>query len=185
MAMPSQHWPLFDLRITTPRFEFRYPDRRRPLRARRPPPRRYPRPFDHAIHRPWTRIESPELEHNALRYWWSRRAGVPDDWSLNFRVFVNGESSACKTSAPKHFTITCTVTTGSWLVQRAQGHGIGKAMRAAVLHLVFAGLDAVEAYTDVFEDNPSSLGVRARSAMNRTGTSVRSRGREPARCSTS
>ena len=43
-------------------------------------------------------------------------------------------------------------------------------MRAAVLHLAFHGLGAVEAHTgSAFEDNPASLGVGTlRSATNRT-----------------
>ena len=74
-------------------------------------------------------------------------------------MFEHGDVVGVQDVFAKHFATTRTVTTGSWLVQRAQGRGIGKEMRAAVLHLAFAGLGAVEAYTDAFEDNPASLGV--------------------------
>jgi len=40
-----------------------------------------------------------------------------------------------------------------------QGKGIGTEMRAAVLHLAFAGLGAEHARSDAFDDNPASLGV--------------------------
>ena len=158
--MPSQHWPLFDLRITTPRLELRSPNDDDLFALAGLLSEGIHDPSTMPFTEPWTRAGSPDLEHNALRYWWSRRAAlVPDDWSLNFGVFENGHIVGVQDMAAKHFAITRTVTTGSWLVQRAQGHGIGKEMRAAVLHLVFAELDAVEAYTDAFEDNPASLGV--------------------------
>ena len=106
------------------------------------------------------RAESPELERNALRFWWSHRASlVPEAWSIPFAVLERGQVVGIQEVGAKEFTTTRTVTTGSWLVQHAHGRGIGKEMRAAVLHLAFAGLRAVEAYTDAFEDNPASLGV--------------------------
>ena len=51
------------------------------------------------------------------------------------------------------------VATGSWLGLRHQGHGIGKEMRAAVLHFAFAGLGAIEALSGAWDDNKPSLGV--------------------------
>jgi RimJ/RimL family protein N-acetyltransferase len=158
--MANRHWPLFDLRITTPRLELRYPSDADQFALAGL--------LSQGIHDPetmpftdsWTRAESPDLERNALRFWWSRRGAlVPDDWALSFAVFEDGDVVGVQDVFAKHFATTRTVTTGSWLVQRAQGHGIGKEMRAAVLHLAFAELDAVEAYTDAFEDNPASLAV--------------------------
>ena len=55
--------------------------------------------------------------------------------------------------------MTQQVNTGSWLVRTAQGKGIGKQMRAAVLHLAFAELGAEVAVTSAFADNPASIGV--------------------------
>jgi RimJ/RimL family protein N-acetyltransferase len=60
-------------------------------------------------------------------------------------------------------------------VQRAHGRGVGKEMRAAVLHLAFAELDAVEAYTDAFEDNPASLGVTRALGYEPNGTNLHER----------
>jgi RimJ/RimL family protein N-acetyltransferase len=42
---------------------------------------------------------------------------------------------------------------------RHQGQGIGTEMRAAVLHLAFAGLGAEEALSTAFEDNHASRAV--------------------------
>jgi RimJ/RimL family protein N-acetyltransferase len=57
------------------------------------------------------------------------------------------------------FAIKRQVGTGSWLGQGYQGHGLGKEMRAAILHLAFAGLGAVRATSGAFEDNAASLAV--------------------------
>ena len=53
------------------------------------------------------------------------------------------------------------VETGSWLGLRHQGQGIGKEMRAAVLHFAFAGLGAPRRSSGAWDDNKPSLGVSA------------------------
>jgi len=47
----------------------------------------------------------------------------------------------------------------SWLGLRHQGRGLGTEMRAAGLHLAFAGLGAAEATSGAFDDNAPSLRV--------------------------
>ena len=64
--------------------------------------------------------------------------------------------------AAKDFAVLREVATGSWLGRRHQGRGIGTEMRAAVLHLAFAGLGAEYATSDAFTDNPASFGVSRR-----------------------
>ncbi|MBA2553338.1 MAG: GNAT family N-acetyltransferase [Geodermatophilaceae bacterium] len=51
------------------------------------------------------------------------------------------------------------VDTASWLVPQWRGRGVGREMRAAVLHLAFAELGAVAAVTSAWHDNHASLGV--------------------------
>lgn len=158
--MLSQHWPLFDLRIRTPRLELRYPSDRDLAAladlAREPVHDPDFMPFT----TPWTRAASPAREQNALRFWWRLRAGLDiEDWTLPFMVLDGGEPVGVQDLKGSRFPVTRSVFTGSWLVQRHQGRGVGKEMRAAVLHLAFAGLDAVEAHTSAFADNPASLGV--------------------------
>jgi RimJ/RimL family protein N-acetyltransferase len=55
-------------------------------------------------------------------------------------------------------TITAlgTVGTFSWLGPGYRGRGLGTEMRAAVLHLAFAGLGAREAASEAFTDNHAS-----------------------------
>ncbi len=57
----------------------------------------------------------------------------------------------------KDFAHLRTVKTGSWLGRQYQGQGLGKEMRAAILHLAFEGLGAIEAMSGAFHDNHASL----------------------------
>ena len=174
--MTYEHWPLFDLRIIAPGVELRYPSDADLLALADILHEGVHDPATMPFVRPWTRVESPELERNALKHWWSLRAEMSADlWHLGFAVFVDSEPVGVQGIGARDFAITRTVTTGSWLVQRAQGRGTGKAMRAAVLHLAFAGLDAVEAYTGAFEDNPSSLGVTRALGYEPNGVTVAAR----------
>jgi RimJ/RimL family protein N-acetyltransferase len=79
------------------------------------------------------------------------------------------------------YPTTRAVETGSWLVRHAQGRGIGKEMRAAVLHLAFEGLDAAEAYSASFEDNPASQAVSRANGYEPNGTLIYAREGRPAR----
>jgi len=60
------------------------------------------------------------------------------------------------------FAVTRRVSTGSWLGQAYQGRGIGTQMRAAVLYLAFAGLNAQHAVSSAYESNVASLAVSRR-----------------------
>ncbi len=59
----------------------------------------------------------------------------------------------------RQFAVTRQVGSASWLGLEYRGRGIGTEMRAAVLHLAFAGLGAEEAVSGAFEDNTASLVV--------------------------
>jgi RimJ/RimL family protein N-acetyltransferase len=112
------------------------------------------------FYEPWTRKSTPELERGVLQFAWSRRATLSrEDWGLPLAVIEAGEPLGIQDLFAKSFGVTRSVETGSWLVQRAQGRGIGKEMRSAVLHLAFEGLGAVEAGSASFEDNLRSEGV--------------------------
>jgi RimJ/RimL family protein N-acetyltransferase len=180
--MANPHWPLFDLRIVTPRLELRYPGDDDLFALAGILSEGIHDPETMPFAEPWTRAESPELERNGLRFWWSRRAALqPDNWTLPFAVSEHGELVGVQDVFARHFATTRTVTTGSWLVQRAQGQGIGKEMRAAVLHFAFAGLRAVEAYTDAFDDNPASLGVTRALGYEPNGAHLYDREGKPVR----
>ncbi len=116
------------------------------------------------------RAESPELERGVLQFAWGRRAALSrDDWSLPFVVSRDGVPMGVQELSARHFPVRRTVESGSWLVQREQGRGIGTEMRAAVLHLAFAGLGADEALSGSFADNPVSAAVSRRNGYEANG----------------
>ena len=155
------HWPLFDLRITTPRLELRYIDddlgaALMTLAATDGVHAPDFMPFS----TPWTRLEPPQLQRQGMQFYWRTRAETsPESWMVPMAVFDDGTLVGVQDVLARSFRVTRSVTTGSWLGRSHQGQGIGKEMRAAILHLAFDGLGAEVAETSAFADNPSSLGV--------------------------
>lgn len=88
---------------------------------------------------------------------WSRWA--PDDWSLWLAVALDGTVIGSQELSGREFAIRGEVSTGSWLGKDFHGKGFGTEMRAAVLHLAFAGLGARHAVSGAYIDNAASLGI--------------------------
>jgi RimJ/RimL family protein N-acetyltransferase len=151
--MVHSYWPLFDLRIRTPRLELRLPtdeDLYRLVAV-----------IDNGIHdpstmpfsSPWTDAPVVQRQREALqRFWRDRASWRTDDWTFTGAVVVDGEPVGVQDISAKRFSQLRTVTTASWLGRAYQGLGFGKEMRAAILHLAFDALDAVEAYSGAFHD---------------------------------
>ena len=175
-------WPLFGLTIRTPRMELRYLDdalleRLAELAAG-------------GIHDddfmpfgvPWSRAEPPKLQRDVLTFHWGQRSRVSEEqWALGFAACVDGEVVGTQEIRGTSFAITRRVDTGSWLGRAHQGTGLGKEMRAAVLHLAFAGLGAEAAHTSAFEDNGPSMGVTRSLGYEPNGWQVDDREGKPVR----
>jgi RimJ/RimL family protein N-acetyltransferase len=84
---------------------------------------------------------------------------VPWELGPEPRVLENEQVVGLQTIAARDFAKLREVSTASWLGARFQRQGIGTEMRAAVLHLAFVGLNALEAVSGAFEDNVSSFTV--------------------------
>jgi RimJ/RimL family protein N-acetyltransferase len=154
------HWPLLSLRVVTPYLMLMYPtdvqlDQLAAVAAA-------------GIHdlswmpfaSPWSRKQPPQLQRDVLQYHWLQRARWrPEAWELPMVVIVEGAVVGVQGLAAEHFAVKQTAGTGSWLGRKYQGRGIGKEMRAAIIHLAFTGLGARAVYTSCFADNEASLGV--------------------------
>src|SRR5690349_13831855 len=161
--VPHAYWPLFDLRVCTPRVELRYPSEDDILEL-----------IDlirHGIHdpatmpfsNPWTDFPSPHLERQAMQHYWRQRAEwSKDSWSTGFAVVVDGRVVGVQDVFANDFRKKKVAETGSWLGRDHQGRGIGKEMRAAALHFAFEGLGAQWMETFAYLDNASSRGVTER-----------------------
>ena len=156
--MRNSYWPLFDLRVRTPRLEIRLPTDEDHLRLIDVIDRGIHDPATTPFLNPFTDTPAPQRHRDSLQWWWSRRASwSPADWCFNGAVSVDGVLVGVQDLMAEDFRALRTVKTGSWLGREYQGQGLGKEMRAAILHLAFAGLGAVEAYSGAFHDNEASL----------------------------
>ncbi len=158
--MPHPYWPMFDLVVRTPRLVVRLPTDEPlvALAALAAGGIHAPETMPFAV--PWTDAPSPRLERAALQWWWRQRAEwSPDRWTFAGAVFVDGHPVGVQDLVGEHFGVLRSVSTGSWLGREHQNQGLGTEMRAAVLHLAFAGLGAVEAHSGAWEDNSASINV--------------------------
>ncbi|MCB0957483.1 MAG: GNAT family N-acetyltransferase [Ilumatobacter sp.] len=158
MAHPI--WPLFDLRVTTPRLELRYLDDElaEALAVLAATGVHDPGFMPFAV--PWTDVPPPQQEWQTQQFYWRCRADLsPASWTINLATLVDGVVVGTTSLMAKDFPTLRLFETGSWLGREHQGRGIGKEMRLASLHLGFAGLGAQWATTGAFDDNGPSLGV--------------------------
>jgi RimJ/RimL family protein N-acetyltransferase len=156
----ERDWPLFGLRIETPRLLLRYPtdDDLDALNAVAAQGIHDPDVMPFEI--PWTDDPPDVRPRNSLQFWWAMRANwKPTRWVLNLVVREGKTIVGVQDLLGAEFAVTRQVATGSWLGAAYQGRGVGKEMRAAVLHLAFAGLGAERATSAAFEDNAASLKV--------------------------
>lgn len=138
-----------------------------------------PLPFDDPIS---FYADSPEREWQWLQSIWRGRGRVtPDAWRLYFAVLVDGEAVGMQDLTASNFTRFGTVSTFSWLAPGSRGRGLGTEMRAAILHLAFAGLGAREAGSDAFVDNEASNRVSRGLGYEPNGTDWDTRRGEAAR----
>lgn len=175
------HWPLAGLRLATPRLELRVPD-----------------PDDLAalaslaadgVHDPavqpftaaWTDAAPEQRARGVLQYHW-RCWGEwrPEDWRLNLVAVKDGVVVGTQGVSARDFPIRREVGTGSWLGRAHQGRGLGTEMRAAVLHLAFAGLGAQYAVSGAYADNAASLGVSRKLGYREDGVERHAVRAEPA-----
>ena len=171
--MDAAIWPFAALRLRTPTVELRCPDDDDLVALAHLAAEGVHDPATMPFSVPWTRLESPERERSVLQHGWRQRALLTrDEWVLPFAVSHDGELVGIQSVEAKHFAVRRTVETGSWLVQRAQGRGIGTEMRAAVLHFAFAGLGAEEALSGSFIDNPASAAVSRHHGYEANGEEI-------------
>jgi RimJ/RimL family protein N-acetyltransferase len=154
------HWPLFGLRVTTPRLELRLPSDEDLAELADLAADGMHHPDRRPFFVTWPSLPPAERARTLLqRRWLHRGTWSPDDWSLELAVFVDGRMVGEQDLSARDFPVLRQVSSFSWLGVRHQGQGIGTEMRAAMLHLAFAGLGAAEAVSGAFDDNVPSLRV--------------------------
>ena len=157
----SAIWPLFELGVSTPRLRLRYVDDDLGERLAELAALGIHDPATMPFSEPWTDASPPELQRNTVRYYWRCRAETGcDAWAVNLAAFDHREQlvGACCLEA-QNFRQSRTASTGSWIGRSFQRRGLGREMREAGLHLLFAGLGAERVVTQAWHDNVASLAV--------------------------
>lgn len=173
-------WPLFGIRIRTPRLELRLPRDADLAGLVDLIERGIHDPSFMPFRIPWT--DGPAIERNrrSCQHWWSNRATLsPQLWDLGFIVFADGEPMGVQDLRGKDFPILRQAGTGSWLGSAFQGRGYGKEMRAAIVHFAFEALGASSIVSAAFIDNGPSQSVSLATGYEFNGVETTVRRGEP------
>lgn len=163
-------WPLFRLRLRTPRLELRVvrDDDLGPLVDVVLAGIHEPDVMPFAV--PWTDADPEDLRRNFARHQWTQRLRVDRDaWCLNLVVLHEGRPIGVQDVLADRFPVLRTIATGSWLTASHHGRRFGTEMRAAVLAFAFDHLGAEVAETSAADFNAGSLGVSRRLGYRANG----------------
>jgi RimJ/RimL family protein N-acetyltransferase len=181
-AALSHAFPLFGLRLHTPRLEMRLPtddDLALLLEAARGGVRDPARPvFDFD----WDLLPSPAFEQGFMAHYWRSRADFsPARWALHLAAVRrdDGAVMGVQTLRADGFAGRLTASTGSWLGRSFHGAGYGTEMRAAALALAFDGLGAQRAESGYYPGNDASRRVSEKMGYVANGTRTASPRGEP------
>ncbi|SDJ33542.1 Protein N-acetyltransferase, RimJ/RimL family [Actinokineospora alba] len=158
--MLVDHFPVLGLRLTTPRLELRLPSDAELSALGELAGAGIHDPDEMPFIVPWTTRPPAEVARSVIqRHWQQLGEWSPDRWSLDLAVFRDGVPVGRQNIRARELAVTREVSTGSWVGKRHHGQGIGTEMRAAVLHLAFAGLGAQDAVSAAFPTNTASHAV--------------------------
>jgi RimJ/RimL family protein N-acetyltransferase len=161
--MLVDHYAAYGLRLRTPRLELRMPDLDDLARLGEIAVEGVHDPAVMPFGAAWTDAEPAALPRNVINYQLRiLGSSTPERWSLPLVVCRDGEVMGLQELTGDDFAVVREVGTGSWLGRAHHRHGYGTEMRAAVLHLAFAGLGAEWAVSDARDDNAASNGVSRR-----------------------
>jgi RimJ/RimL family protein N-acetyltransferase len=174
--MTHPYWPVWGIRIRTPRLELR------PVREAEMADlvelagRGIHDPDTMPFLVPWTDLPSPGRERASTSFYlgcWAE--WLPERWRLPLAAYRGDECVGQQDLCAVDFGVLRTVETGSWLGRAHQGRGLGTEMRAGALPLAFDHVGARRAETGAFEDNAASLGVTTSLGYRPNGDRLRRR----------
>ncbi len=175
------YWPIQEIRIRTARLELRLPDPEMLEALATLAEQGIHPPEERPFSVPWTDQAPPWLGRGTVQWHLLQLAQWrPGEWSFNPVALHQGRVVGSQGISAHEFAITRCFATGSWLGRAHQGQGLGREMRAAVLHFGFVGLGAREATSGAFADNPASLAVSRSLGYEENGVSTVERRGKPA-----
>ncbi|MEV5594128.1 GNAT family protein [Streptomyces sp. NPDC052496] len=181
MEQPHRHhWPLYGLRIRTPRLELRLPDLALLDELAAVAADGVHDAAEMPFTVPWTDAAPEERGRATFQHVLATVAQwTPESWTLSLAVAREDRREGRPERLPEDqpedrpegrvvgrqdmvgtaFGVTREVETGSWLGLAHQGQGIGTEMRAAVLHFACEQLGAHTVTSAAMTDNAPSLAV--------------------------
>lgn len=160
--MIADYWPLAGLTIRTPRLELRLPNDEELVELGKVATKGVHLPGEQPFMSRWAEGSPMEIVRTVMQNHW-RRLGTwsTDRWALALAVYDvrTGHPLGTQELRAEKFSELREVETASWLGLDYQRRGYGTEMRAAVLHLAFAGLGASYALSSSFTENESSQSV--------------------------
>lgn len=173
-------WPIYALRIQTPRLCLRLPNDHELAALAELAASGVHRPGERPFLTPWTEGGPEERARFVLRgHWDGLQSWEVDNWCLGLGAFVDDrEPAGVVTLQARDFPVVREVSTSSWLGLAYHGQGLGTEARAGLLSLAFDHLGATDATTEVFQDNHSSQGVSRKLGYQPDGISRDARGKE-------
>ncbi|WP_330174393.1 GNAT family N-acetyltransferase [Streptomyces sp. NBC_01498] len=171
--MEPHFWPLYGLRITTPRLELRLPDLTRLSELAAVAAAGVHDEDRMPFSVPWTDASPEERGRATFQHvlgtvaHWS-----PGAWTLSLAVIHEDQVVGRQDLTATDFAVTGEAQSGSWLGRAYQGRGIGTEMRAALLHLAFEGLGARCLTSGAMTDNAASLRVSEKLGYRPDGLEV-------------
>ncbi|AGP57929.1 GNAT family N-acetyltransferase [Streptomyces rapamycinicus] len=171
--MDPHHWPLYGLRLRTPRLELRLPDIPLLDELAAVAAGGVHDPDEMPFGVPWTDAPPEERGRGTFQHVLRTIAEWrPEQWTLSLAVLHEGAVIGRQDLFAAEFAVTREAETGSWLGTAHQGKGLGTEMRAAVAHLAFEGLGALSLISGAMVENGRSLGVSRRLGYRPDGLSV-------------
>jgi RimJ/RimL family protein N-acetyltransferase len=158
--MLTDHYAAYGIRLRTPRLELRLPDLDDLAALADVAIEGVHDPEEMPFLVPWTDAQPAVRGRSVITHHLGVLASATAaNWHLPFCVVFDGAPIGIQDISARDFAVLREVETGSWIGQRYQGKGLGTEMRAAVLHLAFEGLGAVEAISAARNTNVASNSV--------------------------
>lgn len=168
----TEVWPLFGLKIRTPRLELRLPTDTELAQLAQVAAAGVHEPDARPFLTPWAERSPLERARHVVRSAWSTRGGwKPDDWSLGLAAFHAGDPIGAVWVSATEYATRREVSTASWLGLRHHRRGFGTEARLGALTLVFDHLGGAYATSEAFPDNAASVGVSAKLGYEPDGIS--------------
>ncbi|MBO8187869.1 GNAT family N-acetyltransferase [Streptomyces spirodelae] len=153
-------WPLYGLRLTTPRLELRLPDERTLVELAELAAGKVHGDAEMPFSIPWSAASPEERRRGCFQHVLSTIASWrPEAWTLSLAVLYEGRVIGRQDVSSTDFAVVREAETGSWLGAAHQNQGFGTEMRAAALQLAFEGLGARGMTSAAMTDNPRSRRV--------------------------